>query len=139
MYLINTTNGAVSTISTSVTHIVAKDGVLYGSAGTDLVSFTDDALTPTVTTGLLQFDSGKSKIRRVVLGVDSGVSTVVHSRDGVAFPQTVRNTTDTDVEHAANAAYEARYHNFTVTFSGELDYIDLTVVGTRRQRGQNDG
>jgi len=138
LYIINPSNGAVSTHSATPTHICAHDGELYGSAGTALVSFDGAALVPTLQTGKLQFGQ-KSKLRKVTLGVDAGASTVVHSLDGVDFPQTVRSTTDTDVEHATNRAYEGRDHQLTVTFTGELRYVDLSVVSTRRERGQNDG
>lgn len=128
----------VSTATAAVTAITQHEGVLYGAAESELLSFDGELLTPTVVTGKLQFGR-KAKIRKVTLGVDSGRSTVVHSIDGRVFPQTVRVTSDTDVEHATNAAYEGRDHQFTVTFTGELRYIDLAVVTTRRQRGQNNG
>jgi hypothetical protein len=138
LYLMNETTLAVSTHEATPTHVVAHGGVLYGSSGENLVSFDGDQLIPTVQTGKLQFGQ-KAKLRKVTLGVDAGASTVVHSLDGTDFPQTSRTTTDLDVEHPTNRAYEGRFHQLTVTFTGELSYIDLSVLSIRRERGQNDG
>jgi hypothetical protein len=137
IYIINPTNNAISTHSATATNLCAHEGVLYGS-GDGLVSFDGAELTPVLQTGKLQFGQ-KSKLRKVTLGVDPGVSTVIHSLDGTPFTQTVRTASDTDVEHATNRAYEGRAHQLTVTFTGELRYVDLSVVSTRRERGQNDG
>ena len=137
MLIINPKTGAVSTHTATPSHVCEHGGVLYGG-GDEFVSFDGDTLLPTLQTGAMSFGS-KSKLRKVTLGVDAGASTVVHSVDGTAFPQTARDTTDTDVEHSTNRAYEARDHQLTVTFTGALRYVDLSVVSTRRERGQNDG
>jgi hypothetical protein len=137
--VVNCETLAVSEYSLSWAGLAAYNDVLYGlDAG--LVKLTTggtEVVEPTITTGKLQFGRG-AKLRKVSLG-SVGESTVQHTLDGKVFPTTTRNNSSYDADHATNMAYEGSWHQFVITFSGELRYVDLSVVGTRGTRGQNDG
>lgn len=58
MYIVNTKNGAVSTIATDATHIATKDGVLHASSGESLLAFTGAPATVTITFGNMKLANG---------------------------------------------------------------------------------
>jgi hypothetical protein len=71
LYIINPTNGAVSTHSATPTHICAHDGELYGSSGTALVRFDGEPASGYVVFGEIEFDSDRlSNVHELAVNYD---------------------------------------------------------------------
>jgi hypothetical protein len=71
LYIINPTNGAVSTHSATPTHICAHNGELYGSSGTALVRFDGEPASGYVVFGEIEFDSDRlSNVHELAVNYD---------------------------------------------------------------------
>lgn len=61
MFIVNPHTNAVSTHSATPTHVFAHEGVLFGAAGDELLSFDAESTKVTIETGDLLFDSSATK------------------------------------------------------------------------------
>jgi hypothetical protein len=72
MWLINTTNLAVSTTSEQLSDVVVYDGTLYAVSGSTLVACTGSPTGAVVETGSIEYDGGRlSTVHQVTLNYDA--------------------------------------------------------------------
>ena len=132
IYTINPTNGAVSTHTAEPSHLVEHGGVLYGSSGTDLVSFDGAAAAGYVITGAVEFDNDRlSNVHGLAVNYEgaAGVSaTVIY--DGAEFGPYESVMSDRRFKASKNFAAYSRSPQIKIQWSAGVDRISQAVVYT---------
>lgn len=146
MYVINPSNGAVSTHSATTTAIVEHDGALYGASGVSLYGFTGAPTGFTLTTGALGFGTNRRKgIPNAYVGLKSGgkatmaLTAGVQGREKTLGPYLiapVAGSTEKEYRTRTGKGHAGATYSISVSAAGDakLRYIDLEV---HPRRGDN--
>lgn len=124
MLIVNLANYAVSTTDQPIDHVAVHNGVLYGSRGDQLFSFSNPSTTWTAITGKLSLNEGRLSNVFQVVTEHTGVS-------GVEATLTYHTETE-DVEHGPLEAVLSD-RRFKASRKLLADLVSVTIQGTNIQ------